>query len=109
MTFLREGEAPVVKTMTVGAQSRLTVYAGDVPELANRSFAIQLDATQAVIAERSMYFGATATRGWSGGHASGGSSLARQWSFAEGATGSFFNTFFLLGNPQAVEARVEVA
>ena len=48
------------------------------------------------------------TQGWSGGHASGGSSLARQWSFAEGATGSFFNTFLLLGNPQATDAHVEV-
>jgi hypothetical protein len=108
LKFLREGEAPVVKTMAVGAQSRLTVYAGDLPELVNQSFAIQLDATQPVIAERSMYFGSAPTEWWSGGHASGGSSLARQWYFAEGATGAFFNTFLLLGNPQADEAHVQV-
>jgi hypothetical protein len=91
-----------------GAQSRLTIYAGDVPELANRSFAVQLQATQAVFVERSMYFGGIATPGWSGGHASSGSPLARQWSFAEGATGSFFNTYFLLGNPQTTDAHVDV-
>jgi IPT/TIG domain len=108
MTFLREGEMPIVKTMTVGAQSRLTVYAGDLPELAYHSFAIQVDATQLVIAERSMYFGSTPTQGWSGGHASGGSALAPQWYFAEGATGPFFNTFLLLGNPQATDAHVQV-
>jgi hypothetical protein len=108
MTFLREGQTPIERTLTVGAHSRLTVYAADVPELANQSFAIQVEATQAVVAERSMYFGSTPTQAWTGGHASGGSSLARQWSFAEGATGSFFDTFLLLGNPQASDARVEV-
>ncbi len=62
VTFLREGETPVVKMIPVGASSRATIGAGDYPELAGRSFGLIVDATQPVIAERSMYFGSTPTR-----------------------------------------------
>jgi len=108
MTFLREGEVPVVKTFPIGASSRLTVWAGNIPELVNRSFAIKIEATTPVITERSMYFGNTPTRLWSGGHASGGNALSQQWYYGEGATGGFFDTFILLGNPQSVDANVTV-
>ena len=42
---------------------------------------------------------------WTGGHASAGvTSLASRWFLAEGATGSFFDTFVLVGNPGIVDA-----
>ena len=60
-----------------------------------------------VIAERAMYFGSTPTRLWSGGHESPGVSQAStSWFHAEGATGAFFDTFILLGNPQDDPANV---
>ena len=47
-----------------------------------------------------MYFGTTATRPWSGGAAAAGSTApSSTWYFAEGATGTFFDTFILLMNP----------
>ena len=54
-----------------------------------------------------MYFGTTATRLWGGGHASAGViEPSRRWFYAEGATGSFFDTFILLSNPQTIAADV---
>jgi hypothetical protein len=44
---------------------------------------------------------------WAGGTSSAAvSSLSPQWFFAEGATGSFFNTFFLIENPNATAITV---
>jgi uncharacterized repeat protein (TIGR01451 family) len=107
LTFLRETEGPVVKTVTLDAYSRFTVQAGAIPGLVGRAFGIVIDATQPIVAERSMYFGTIPTRLWSGGHSSAGvTAPSRRWFYAEGATGGFFDTFILLGNPQTVEAHV---
>jgi hypothetical protein len=108
-TFFRENEPSVTKTLNVGASTRLTLYAGDVPEVVNRSFGIAVHATQPIMAERSMYFGTTATRLWSGGTESAGvTAPSTHWFLAEGATGGFFDTFVLLSNPQDSEAHVTV-
>ncbi len=106
-TFLLEGAAPVVKTMTVGPSTRLTLDAGSVPELVNKSFGIAVHAAQPIMAERSMYFGTTPRRLWSGGTESAGVTAAStKWFLAEGATGGFFDTFILLSNPQSSDAHV---
>jgi hypothetical protein len=106
-TFLLENEPPVIKTMTLGAFSRLTLDAGSVPEIVDRSFGITVHATQPIMAERSMYFGTTPTRLWSGGHESAGvTAPSTHWFLAEGATGGFFDTFVLLSNPQDTAAQV---
>jgi hypothetical protein len=106
-TFFRENEPAVVKTVTVGATTRLTLFAGDVPDLVDRSFGIAVHATQPIMAERSMYFGTTPTRQLSGGTESAGVTAAStHWFLAEGATGGFFDTFILLSNPQDAAAHV---
>jgi autotransporter-associated beta strand protein len=106
-TFLREADVPVTKTVTVGANTRLTLDAGSVPEIVNRSFGISVHATQPIMAERSMYFGTTSTRLWSGGTESAGvTSPSTHWFLAEGATGGFFDTFILLSNPNSADAHV---
>jgi autotransporter-associated beta strand protein len=108
-TFLRENERSVVKTMRLGASSRLTLHAGDVPELVDRSFGIAISATQPIMAERAMYFGTTPGRLWSGGHESAGvTEPSSSWFLAEGATGGFFDTFILMSNPQPTPAKVTV-
>ncbi len=85
--------------------SRLTVAAGTIPELANTSFSIVVDSTVPIIAERAMYFGTA--RFWDGGHeAAGVSDAATTWLLAEGATGPFFETFVLVGNPNPSPANV---
>ena len=89
-------------TVQLGPFSRKTISAATIPELVNRSFGIIVDAPQPVVAERAMYFGSTATRPWSGGGAAAGATAPSvDWYFAEGATGTFFDTFLLLMNPDA--------
>jgi hypothetical protein len=109
LTFLREADTPAVKTITVGAGARFTVDCSTIPEIGNRSFGITVHATLPITAERSMYFGTTPTRLWSGGHESAGvTAPATSWFLAEGATGGFFDTFVLLSNPQNTAAHVTV-
>jgi hypothetical protein len=107
-TFLREQEAPIVKTVTVAATSRYTLEASSVAGLSGRAFAIAVSSVQPVTTDRAMYFGTTPERVWGGGMASPGSPLAITWHFAEGATGGFFETFFLLGNPQDTDAHANL-
>jgi hypothetical protein len=109
LTFLREDDAPVVKTVEVGAFARKTVWAGEYGELSNRAFGIVVDATLPVIAERSMYFKTVGDRLWTGGHVNTGiTAPSKTWFHAEGATGGYFNTFILLSNPQDTDAHVEL-
>lgn len=110
VTFLRESEAPYVKQVPVPPFTRVTVDAfADAASLFGRGFGIVVDATQPVVAERSMYFGTTPARFWSGGHSSAGvTEPTWRWFLAEGATGSFFDLWILLSNPQTVDAHVTI-
>jgi hypothetical protein len=108
-TFLLETGDPVVVTRTVGPTARLTLHAGEIPELVDRSFGIAVHATQPIMAERSMYFGAALAGPWSGGTESAGvTDASTHWFMAEGATGDFFDTFILLSNPGSEPASVTV-
>jgi hypothetical protein len=105
VTFLREGAGPVVRTYTVAAASRFNVYAGDDLELRNRSFSIAITSNVAIMAERAMYFGTA--RFWDAGHESAGvPDPSVTWYHAEGATGPYFDTYILVGNPNATQATV---
>lgn len=54
-----------------------------------------------------MYFGRT--RFWEGGHASVGvPEPSTEWFFAEGATGPYFDTYLLVGNPGFEPARLSI-
>jgi autotransporter-associated beta strand protein len=108
-TFLIEAGDPVVVTRTIPPTARLTLSSGEIPELADRSFGVAVHAKQPITAERSMYFGTTPARPWSGGAESAGvTSASTHWFLAEGATGDFFDTFILLSNPQSEPANVTV-
>jgi hypothetical protein len=102
--FLVEGGAAVTKVYPIAPRSRLTVYAGDVPEIVNQSFGISVTFSQPGMAERAMYFG---QRLFEGGHASAGvTAPSTNWFHAEGATGGFFTSFLLLANPGNADAHV---
>ena len=91
-------DGTVQRTFQVAPTSRVTVAAGLIPELVNRSFAIVVDSNVPIVAERAMYFGTA--RFWDGGHESAGvSEPSANWFLAEGATGAFFDTFVLVANP----------
>jgi len=66
-----------------------------------RSFATTVTSPLPILVERAMYFqGPHGT--FEGGHASGAvPSGARNWFLAEGSTGSWFDTFVLISNPNA--------
>ncbi|MFN8059829.1 MAG: hypothetical protein U0Q12_11780, partial [Vicinamibacterales bacterium] len=109
VTFLLEQGAPVVVPVTVGANARLNVFAGSIPALAGTSFSIVVDADQPIIAERAMYF-SRPNRFWLGGHESAGvARLATSWFLAEGATGDYFDTYVLVGNPNPSPAAVTLS
>ena len=104
MRFQLENGTTVTRTYPISAQSRLTVYAGDIPELVNQSFGTAVSFNNPAAAERAMYFG---TPVFNGGHESAGvPRLANDWFLAEGATGGFFTTFVLLANPGVAAANV---
>ena len=107
-TFLVELGEPVVHTITVPPASRRTFHAGDLVSLVNRSFATTIEADVPIVAERAMYFGDSPL--WLGGHGSAGvPAPAMSWYHAEGATGSLFDTFILLANPNAEATSVLVS
>ena len=98
LRFLLENGTEVIRDDLLLGNSRMTIYAGDIPELVNQAFGAVVTFSVAGGAERAMYFG---TPLFNGGHESAGASeLSREWFLAEGATGSFFTTFVLISNPE---------
>ena len=105
--FLREGEPPVVRTFPLDPTSRKTIFAGDIAEIVDQSFGIEVTFQNPGVAERAMYFGFSPL--FNAGHESAGvNTPSREWFLAEGATGSFFTTFVLLANPGARGATATV-
>ena len=105
--FLREGESPVIRTFPLDPTSRKTIFAGDIPEIVDKAFGIQVTFQNPGVAERAMYFGFSPI--FNAGHESAGvNAPAREWFLAEGATGSFFTTFVLLANPGTTDASATV-
>jgi subtilisin-like proprotein convertase family protein len=105
VTFFLEGGGTVVHPVTVNPHARLTVDAAAIPELANRSFGIEVTSDRDIMAERAMYL--PGARLFEGGHESAGvNSTSTQWFLAEGATGPFFECFVLMSNPTASPANV---
>ena len=97
--LLPSPQTPIVLNYTVEAHSRKTIPVDDEPGLGATDVSADIHSENGVpiIVERAMYFS-----GARGGHASAGVTEPRaHWFFAEGATGSYFNTFLLLANPDA--------
>ncbi len=101
---------PVVKTYTVAPQSRRTIWVdAEGPELASTDVAASISATRPVIVERAMY-ATNPGQPFAAGH--GGAGVERpdiRWFLAEGATGSFFDLFVLIGNPGDQDAQLTLS
>jgi hypothetical protein len=110
VTYLRAGRAPRTKTYDLQPGERVTVWLDmerwfDGDSLADAEVSARIDATAPIIAERAMYLD-RGTQLFTAGHASLGlGETATRWTFAEGATGDYFELFLLLANPTAEEAR----
>jgi phage baseplate assembly protein gpV len=102
--------APVIKTYTIAANSRHSIYVNDeAPELGEAEISAVVTSTNSVpvIVERAMYLDAN-NQLFGAGHASAAlANPSTSWFFAEGATGPFFNMFLLIANPNAEAAAIE--
>jgi hypothetical protein len=101
--LLPGGQAPIVLNYPVAPHSRRTIPVDEEPGLAatDVSAAIRTTNNVPIIAERAMYFSRPG-QDFAGGHDSAGvPQPSGHWFFAEGATGSFFDMFLLLANPDA--------
>ena len=101
--YLLPAGAPIEQDVTVPPNTRATVYVDRQPGLAATDVSGVLQSLNGVpiIVERAMYSSAAGT--FAAGHDSAGvTSPSLEWFFAEGATGSFFDTFMLMANPNAV-------
>ena len=104
VAFLLDNGALVTRSYSVNPRSRLNVYANWI--VPNSAFATQVTASQPIVVERAMYFGASNARG---GHSSeAATQSATVWHLPEGSTQSPFNTFVLIMNPGDTPANVVV-
>ncbi|MBA3943227.1 MAG: hypothetical protein H0X37_01540 [Herpetosiphonaceae bacterium] len=103
LTFYPEDSVPLTKTIALAPEVRSTISLNDL--LPNERFAWKLNATQPVVAERSIF---TATGAASLGM--GLEQLSRRWLFAEGTTTNGYTTtlHFLNPWPQRVAISVQV-
>jgi hypothetical protein len=109
--FLRLApDTPVTKTYTVPKNSRMTLPVDDqAPELEAADLAARITSNVPIIAERAMYASLPGQPIASAGHGGAGvTSTALKWFLAEGATGSFFDLFVLVANPNAADSELKV-
>jgi hypothetical protein len=107
--YLLPSGAPVVKNYLVPASSRFNIWVDTIPELASVEVSAVIDSVNGVpiLAERAMYL-SSRERVFLAGHESAGvSNPGPGWFLAEGATGSFFDLFVLVANPNAEAASIE--
>jgi hypothetical protein len=97
-------QAPVLKTYTLPAASRTTIYLHD--EVGYQpGVASEFHASSAIVAERSMYWSSPWT---DGSTVSGAAAPAVEWHLPEGSTISGYETFLCLSNPNTSAVSVDV-
>lgn len=109
--FLPSQGAAIDHTFSVPANGRHTIHVDDLPGLAEADVAAVFtsDNSVPVIVERAMYL-SRPEQTFAGGTGSAGvTAAANRWFLAEGASGSFFDTFVLIGNPNASNAPIRVS
>jgi YVTN family beta-propeller protein/autotransporter-associated beta strand protein len=105
VTYFLEDGSPLQKDYPLAPTSRTTIDIASEAALQNRSFGAQITFDQPGMAERAMYFGEDPL--FSGGTDSSGTTApSTSWFLAEGATGSYFDTFVLIANPGDTDATV---
>lgn len=105
LRFLRSDGTTASRTLALGSLQRATVDADTVPGLEAAEFATIVEADSLVLVDRTMTWDASGY----GSHAD--ASVERpqlSWYFAEGATHSGFDLFYLLLNPNDTPAQVTV-
>jgi hypothetical protein len=109
VTYLLAGPTPpVVRSYSIGANTRtnIAVHAEPGLEDVEVSAIIESPADKPIIVERAMYLTAGGLLYGAGHESAGIRAPQTNWYFAEGATGSFFDLFILIGNPTDVDAQI---
>ncbi len=110
-TYLLNTGRTITKTRVIPPNTRLTVNVErEDPGLADAEFSTVVTSDVPVVSERSMYWPGDAGQ-WVEGHNSLGlTETATKWGLAEGVVGGplGFETFVLIGNPNASAADVQV-
>ncbi len=100
--FMLPGGTTKNHVVEVPPQSRGTICVDALPGLSSTDVSTYLHSDIPIAAERAMYFN---YRGMAGGHDSAGiSTLSSEWYFAEGCTGSNFDTWMCFQNPGEEQA-----
>jgi type 1 glutamine amidotransferase len=110
-SFLPPDGAAIDHAFNVPPNSRLTIHVDDLPGLSEADVAAAFSSSNGipVMVERAMYL-SRPEQPLAGGHDSAGATtLAESWFLAEGATGDFFDTFVLVGNPNATPANLTIS
>jgi type 1 glutamine amidotransferase len=109
--FLQPSGSAIDHSFTVPPNGRHTIHVDDLPGLADTEVAAAFTSTNAVpvIVERAMYVSRPEQTFAGGTDSAGVTSLATRWFLAEGAAGTFFDTFVLIGNPNTEEAAIKVS
>jgi uncharacterized repeat protein (TIGR01451 family) len=106
--LLPEPARPFTKTYTVQPRSRFNIWVNiDDPRLAHAEVSAVFGSSVPIIVERAMYLDRPGQM-WAAGHeAAAVPGPAMQWFFAEGATGPYFDLFYLIANPGSTAAAID--
>jgi uncharacterized repeat protein (TIGR01451 family) len=107
--ILPSPNAPIVKRYPLKGLSRRTILVNDEDErlkATDVSAVVRSVDHAGIIVERAMYKSAKGKTFSVGHEAAGVTAPSRNWFFAEGATGSFFDMWMLLANPGSTDAQV---
>lgn len=104
--LLPQPAAPLTRSFIVGAGRRYTDWVNQF--IPSSDVSATITSTQPLVVERAMYRDAAGVM-FGAGHASAGvTTPATEWLLAEGATGSYFDTFVLIANPSMDGANLRV-
>jgi hypothetical protein len=104
--YLLPSGAPIARAYTVGARARLTILVDNEPGLGSTDFGAEFTSATAFIAERAVYLTGEGRPYNAGNGAAAVPATSTAWYFAEGSTGSYFETYLLMANPNASAAAV---
>jgi len=111
ITYLRPAPAPpITLPYVIPPGSRLTIAVNAIPALAATDVSARIVSSVPILVERAMYMDTiNPAQVFGAGHA--GASVASahpRWFLAEGATGAFFDLYYLIANPNPQPTRVRV-
>ena len=109
VTYLLPAPAqPFTKTYSVPARTRQNIWVNvEDPRLARAEVSAVFASSLPVIVERAMYSNTPGQLFAAGHEAAAVPGPALQWFFAEGATGPYFDLFYLIANPGTTPAIID--